>query len=347
MPVRSEDEVLNRVRSLLLLKAATSKGQIGSASRSQTNVAAKWKELFQQYNRDGSGALSFNDLRALVRHSLHLGEKSCPDAELRLLFTRIDADSSTKIEFDEFYEYLRSRSSSEALQSEKALHKIRRAVHVALRRQKIRTEAHLTKLFQTIEVESEACPPFEMILFLRSELGLTKHEASDRDIQRCFKGLDKNGNGSLEVGELFDFVKIAMNKVSDFGSSASAPVLPAIVTEETQAKHAAAAVATASSELTAATGGTKSPAAAQRQNMLLAGGELPRPGYGRNAYLVMRGADTLSRIEHRLFDSGMDVRGHFFTRRARGDQASTAVGPPTRDRLKALTSKDLRGACCG
>lgn len=354
MPMHSEDEVLNRVRSLLVLKAATSKSrQFGPPSKHISNVAAKWKDLFNMYDRDGSGSLSFEDLKSLVRQSLHLSTKTCPDMELRLLFERIDTDGSKMIEFDEFYEFLRNRDGDTAVkQSAKAFSNVQRALRLALKRRRLRTEEQLRELFEeNIDLNSEGCcSPYILITFMRDELKLTKHEATDRDLKQCFRQLDKNGNGSMEVDEFVDFALAAMRQKFDLGGSASAPTLPAIASEESgsKSKQAAARNSMVISEKThAADNGAKG-------GKLSSGSQLPQSlaqsRRNRDTYLIIQGAERLSRIEQSLFNSGLDVRGHYFHQRTNRGLASTVGAPFLQDRsssLKNFSSKDLKRVCYG
>ena len=58
---------------------------------------SEWYRLFKRVDGDGSGAISYNELRRLVREELKLTPKQLPEAELHALWLSLDEDGSASI----------------------------------------------------------------------------------------------------------------------------------------------------------------------------------------------------------------------------------------------------------
>ena len=68
---------------------------------------ADWFTMFKHMDDDGSGRISFDELRRGVREQLHLSKAECPEARLRSLWKALDDDASGWISTGEFGRFMR------------------------------------------------------------------------------------------------------------------------------------------------------------------------------------------------------------------------------------------------
>ena len=69
-------------------------------------LAAFWKEVFRQYDDDGSGELDIEEFTDAMRRDAEIPKHKVPDEGLVSLFNAIDTDSGGSIDSEEFSEFL-------------------------------------------------------------------------------------------------------------------------------------------------------------------------------------------------------------------------------------------------
>ena len=77
------------------------------AANSDTSVKDNWFRVFKQIDRDGSGNLSFSEIRQLVRKSLKLPPHKVSERDLDTLWSVLDADNSGTIAVNEWVGFMR------------------------------------------------------------------------------------------------------------------------------------------------------------------------------------------------------------------------------------------------
>ena len=72
----------------------------------EEDLAAFWKEVFRQYDDDGSGELDIEEFTDAMRRDAEIPKHKVPDEGLVSLFNAIDTDSGGTIDSEEFSEFL-------------------------------------------------------------------------------------------------------------------------------------------------------------------------------------------------------------------------------------------------
>jgi len=68
--------------------------------------SGNWLKMFNQYDRDKNGSVSFPEFRQLMRMDFHVQELNAPDDILKHIFSLIDADRSGEIDYNEMVNWL-------------------------------------------------------------------------------------------------------------------------------------------------------------------------------------------------------------------------------------------------
>jgi len=92
--------------------------------------------LFKEVDEDGSGFLTFDEFRKVVREKLHVRKSVLLEDELKAIWCALDADDSNQVQIDEFTRFLRgqqSRANLPKLQAKQAA--ARRATAAAAARE--------------------------------------------------------------------------------------------------------------------------------------------------------------------------------------------------------------------
>jgi len=67
--------------------------------------------LFREVDEDGSGFLTFDEFRKVVRERLHVKKVQLQENELKAIWCALDADDSNQVQIDEFTRFLRGQQS--------------------------------------------------------------------------------------------------------------------------------------------------------------------------------------------------------------------------------------------
>lgn len=219
MQVLTEEEMLNRVRSLL--KCASRRGY---AARSATPGSDIWKILFNQIDVDGSGALDFSEIKRMVRADLRLPERVVSDYELHKLFIAIDDNGNGTVDFAEFMEYT-SQGKVDKRPLAVVLRQISRVVRLALRRRRIKLCDLEDFCYDFAEIDFMSgkgqIGQEEHLRFFRDHMLLHARECSTSNLNQLFKMLCRPQERMPKTVLATDFMDAFrfMASTDDFGSA--------------------------------------------------------------------------------------------------------------------------------
>jgi len=341
-------EDLKRVRHLLAMKLATAscsdQARMVGGCRSQQPPSheVRLQYLFIQSGADNAGTLCYEDYKKFVRKQLHISNRSCTDQSLMRLFRAVDSTNSGRISWQNLFAYLHERDER-GRNAGDIFEIVRRAVVMALLRKHVRGDSALMTLFNKFDVDSDKTMSlFELHTFCRSVegLNLTKHELTEKNIRTFFHALDDDSSGKVDMSEFMTFLKICLHHMESFvprvagqrahsKASVRLPSMPAESGQRLQWRFDAGDVLRQQS---------KTPAQAAQEEYLRLSAEtdqstqqgkdwpqspsslkLPEIGPSNQKtsaeqlhYLKVDESGALTRIEKRLFESGVDMRGKFF-----------------------------------
>jgi len=160
-----------------------------------------WGDIFQIMDRDGSGALSREELTDLIRKvSPGIGEE-----RIRGIISAIDTNHDDNIDFDEFFDYVNVLSNS--------FHERPRDTSDAIFRivdqdPEILEEAHATD-DHGHAIESDIS--IKELQDICNEFG---QELSPDDVYHLIRDIDEDGNGRLDKDEFFELL-VRLNIVEE------------------------------------------------------------------------------------------------------------------------------------
>eukprot|EP00747_Dinoflagellata_sp_TGD_P163768 gnl/TRDRNA2_/TRDRNA2_182803_c0_seq1.p1 gnl/TRDRNA2_/TRDRNA2_182803_c0~~gnl/TRDRNA2_/TRDRNA2_182803_c0_seq1.p1 ORF type:complete len:510 (-),score=94.63 gnl/TRDRNA2_/TRDRNA2_182803_c0_seq1:96-1487(-) len=224
----ADEDNLNRVRTLLKFASCRGQNVRGGAAaldkdKRSPKAAERWQQLFRKYDADGSGCLSIDEVKKIIRRDLRLPERVLNDRDLKMIFRAIDEDGNGTLEFNEFLQYVQkgdpdNRSTTEVLRQ------VGRAARLALRRNHMRWDGEeLLQLFENFDDgqpgvdfnKEQGLGPDEMRRFFRRALNVSTHECSDRNLKVAFQALDTDGSKRLSADEFIDFVRFFASPEGD------------------------------------------------------------------------------------------------------------------------------------
>lgn len=358
----SEEMAVHRVKTVLnaVVHSETSLPTVGKQrslpGSEVVDQDAKWKRLFCKYDADHGDTLCFKEFKKLIRGALHITESKLPDKDLRLLFERIDCDGSGEIEYGEFAKYVKLG----AKESEELPRTLGRALRLALTRLKIRTEAELREIIDSLDFDaSGGITLHQFRRLIREVLRLSKQEFSDYYVKRLMTNIDADNDGEIGSAEFVRFVKdhVNLGGISNTGCAGPGAIKSYVASEVTsqislvktssclglngtierqsadQPKRRSPSVGSRRTSIVAASGEKGKTVAGIRPS-----GRRPAPYTGDErprGYFILPGADCLNKVEGRLFSAGFDIRGEFF-KVADGTGEVTTGGGRRRDRPARL-----------
>ncbi|XP_066589871.1 rhomboid-related protein 2 isoform X1 [Prorops nasuta] len=90
---------ISYVGSFTLIRMATSQGETGVTIPLQYNDS-HWKSIFEKYDLDGDGKISYQELKAMIRGSAYCND--IPAGVVRMVMRKADLDDSGYLEYTEF-----------------------------------------------------------------------------------------------------------------------------------------------------------------------------------------------------------------------------------------------------
>jgi Ca2+-binding EF-hand superfamily protein len=213
------DQLMSRVRSLLVFSVEHQGPRIDPRSglRKADVMMERWKALFSKYDVEGSGTLTLQNIRHMVRSDLKIAERILTDNHIRILFGMLDTDASGAIDFFEFLDFVQQQSTRGKVSDKDVLNSVSRAVRLAVMKNKIRAK-DLETMFHVGEIATGPTGDLrceEMVRFFTKALKLTKDKVTDKAFQVVFNTLDEDSSGKISLDVLLDFVKSCTTEPSE------------------------------------------------------------------------------------------------------------------------------------
>ena len=169
------------------------------------NSGTAWFALFKHMDDDGSGRISYAELRATVRDTLRCDKKELPELKLLGLWKALDDDGSGFISAGEFGRFMRAgETDTQAKRTADARKQLQR--RLALQKQEMRSD--MDKLVGrdiNVKLKRVKAMSDEEMDALSTFLNRRMHEVSRvRDWYKLYKIIDNDGSGRICFGELAD-----------------------------------------------------------------------------------------------------------------------------------------------
>eukprot|EP00929_Paragymnodinium_shiwhaense_P064574 TRINITY_DN3235_c0_g1_i1.p1 TRINITY_DN3235_c0_g1~~TRINITY_DN3235_c0_g1_i1.p1 ORF type:complete len:1714 (-),score=501.51 TRINITY_DN3235_c0_g1_i1:139-5280(-) len=243
--------------------------KIGERLRMATSKGGKWhpktaKKLFLTFDEDKSGNLDFEEMRVMVRKKLRVVEKDISDEDIRALMNAIDDDGSGEVSIDEIVDFLEEelqkqqkerdeevdyaslrkkagqkldkkirKKKKEPVKLDPAIEKnLRFRLRYATSRNGRWNEALARKVIGEFDKDRGGDLGIEEFTKLvRLELKIPKNQLSDQDIKLFFRAVDQDGEGSIDIEELIEFMQVEEDEKEKKGK---APVMTLVQELEKQ-----------------------------------------------------------------------------------------------------------------
>ena len=154
--------------------------------------------LFQQYDRDNSGSLDFDEFRRAVRKDCKVKTSEVPDSELKELFDHVDDDGSGEIDVEEFVELLQPVSMSVHMQSLQSGDGGSLGTPGASLSMSVAGAAKARRAADAAEAAARGATVCGRVLGM-----ILDHAAARRtNVLRTFQRFDADGSGELDADEL-------------------------------------------------------------------------------------------------------------------------------------------------
>ena len=141
---------------------------------------ADWEKFFRQYDKTGDGALDLAEFQSAVRRVLKLPPDQLSDAEIKLVFRRIDNDGSGEIHLPEMLEFINAPAGEpEGTAERKAAAKKAERERLA-HRASARVDAERAWLDEHVPRERERLEREQLELAHRSEKDEQRRAAASR-----------------------------------------------------------------------------------------------------------------------------------------------------------------------
>ena len=162
-----------------------------------------WFALFKHMDDDGSGRISYAELRATVRDTLRCDKKELPELKLLGLWKALDDDGSGFISAGEFGRFMRAgETDTQAKRTAGARKQLQR--RLALQKQEMQSDYDkLVGRDINVKLKRVKAMGDEEMDALSTFLNRRMHEVSRvRDWYKLYKLIDNDGSGRICFGEL-------------------------------------------------------------------------------------------------------------------------------------------------
>jgi len=208
-------EVLSKVRRLLRFagkKVEAGRGHTKSLRKQRLSQLEHWKQLFLKFDKLHSGHLTIKQFSTLVRCKLKLPQRVLTNEDLDALIQDLDLDGDGDISFAEFVRFIEEEDDDDLLDPACAK-SVGRALRLALRRKHLQLE-EIHEQFD-LPLDDDGLVRFaDLVDLFRHDLGMTRHECSDKSILKAFHSLGTGSAHRLTKDDAMEFVR-ALWQVGD------------------------------------------------------------------------------------------------------------------------------------
>jgi Ca2+-binding EF-hand superfamily protein len=192
-PLISDAETVNQVRNKVFTAGV--------------RTHKSWEELFQLCDKNDDGQLDSREVKHMIRGVLKVHNTTVSDHELSLLLGALDKDGSQTVDLNELFDFLLKGPQDESLKKAKKIKRVKRNLRLAFNSVST-NEADIRKLFSRRDFDASGkISRYELLSFVREELGMNRWDLSDADLNEFYNHLDRDNSDGIDIEEFWQHIK--------------------------------------------------------------------------------------------------------------------------------------------